>query len=85
LRHCAAQTEDKYITNKLTQYASLFKIAEKRGRNYEKTSLMDLLIQCADISKEEIVGELATSVGVGTDTTSNTQLKFLKNAHGFFY
>jgi len=32
---------------------------------------MDHLIQYADISKEEIVGELSTIIGAGTETTSN--------------
>ena len=40
--------------------------AEKKGQNDEKTSLIVLLIQFADISREEIVGE----VGARTDTTS---------------
>jgi cytochrome P450 len=45
--------------------------AEKGGQNDEKPSLTDLLIQHADISKEEIVGEIASIVGAGTETTSN--------------
>jgi len=44
--------------------------AEKKGQSDEKPSLLDLLIQYADISKEEIVGEIATIIGAGTDTTS---------------
>jgi cytochrome P450 len=44
--------------------------AEKRGQNEEKPSLIELLIQFGDISKEEIVGEIATIKGAGTDTTS---------------
>jgi cytochrome P450 len=37
--------------------------AEKTGQNDEKLSLLDLFIQYGDISKEEIVGEIATIVG----------------------
>jgi hypothetical protein len=40
--------------------------AEKKGQNDEKTSLIVLLIQFADISREEIVGEIRAR----TDTTS---------------
>jgi len=47
------------------------KTGEKRGQNDEKPSLIDLLIQYGDVSKEEIVGEIASIVGAGTDTTSN--------------
>jgi cytochrome P450 len=47
------------------------KTADTRGLNDEKTSLMDLLIQYADIRKEEIVEEMGTIIGAGTETTSN--------------
>jgi cytochrome P450 len=45
--------------------------AEKRGQNEEKPSLIELLIQYGDINKEEIVGEIFTIKGAGTETTSN--------------
>jgi cytochrome P450 len=45
--------------------------AHKSSLNDEKPSLMDLLIQDGDISKEDIVGEIASIVGAGTESTSN--------------
>jgi hypothetical protein len=44
--------------------------AQKRGQNDEKLSLMDKLLHYGDINKEDIVGEIASIVGAGTDTTS---------------
>jgi cytochrome P450 len=44
--------------------------AEKKGQNYKKTSLMELLIQYGDINDEEIVGEIVTILIAGSDTTS---------------
>jgi cytochrome P450 len=44
---------------------------EESNQNNEKPSLTELLIQYGDISKEEIVGEIATILGAATDTTSN--------------
>jgi cytochrome P450 len=44
---------------------------KKTCQNDEKLSLMNILIQYGDTSKEEISGEICTIVGAGTDTTSN--------------
>ena len=44
--------------------------ADTRGLNDEKPSLMDLLIQYADISKEETVGDITSIIAAGTETTS---------------
>jgi cytochrome P450 len=46
--------------------------ADKRDLKDEKTSLMDFLIQYAEIGKEEIVREIATIIGAATETTSIT-------------
>jgi cytochrome P450 len=45
--------------------------AEKTGQNDKIPSLIDLVIQYGDISKQEIVGEIASIVGAGTETTTN--------------
>jgi cytochrome P450 len=50
------------------------KMRQTAGRTCQidgKLSLMDLLIQYGDTSKEEITGEIGTIVCAGTDTTSN--------------
>ncbi len=44
--------------------------ADNGGLNNEKPSLMDLIIQYAYISKDEIVGEMATIIGARAETTS---------------
>jgi len=44
--------------------------AVKKGENDEKPSLLELLIQYGDISREEIVGEIANLIGAATNTTS---------------
>jgi len=66
----AVKREHDRINNDILRQMRLRDIAEKEGLNNEKPSLIDLLLQYADISKEEIVGEIASIVGAGTDTTS---------------
>jgi cytochrome P450 len=44
--------------------------ADTRGLNDEKSPLMDLLIQHADVRKDEIVGEITSIIGAGTETVS---------------
>jgi cytochrome P450 len=44
---------------------------KQTAHNDEKLSLMDILIQYGDTSREEISGEIGTIVGAGTDTISN--------------
>ena len=59
------------MINEMAKKKGMRETADTRGLNDEKPSLMDLLIQYADISKEEIVGEIATIIGAGTETTSS--------------
>jgi cytochrome P450 len=59
------------IINEVGRMKKMRETAEKTGQNDEKLSLLDLLIQYGDISKEEIVGEIATIKSAGTDTTSH--------------
>jgi cytochrome P450 len=47
------------------------KTADNRDLHDEKPTLMEHLVQYADIGKEEIVGEVATIIGAATETTSN--------------
>jgi cytochrome P450 len=65
----AVKCEHDKIINEVGKIKRMRETAEKKGQNDEKPSLMDLLIQYGDISKEEIVGEIATIIGAGTDTT----------------
>jgi cytochrome P450 len=57
------------INNELGRKKRMRETAENRSLNDEKPSLMDLLMQHADISKEDILGEIATIIGAGTETT----------------
>jgi len=66
----AVKSEHNKIINEIGKIKGMRETAGKTGQNDEKPSLIDLLIQYADISKEEIVGEIATIVGAGTDTIS---------------
>jgi cytochrome P450 family 4 len=68
--HAVKCTHDK-INNELGKIKRMKETAEKTGQNEEKPSLLDLLIQYGDINKEEIIGEIATLVGAGTETTSH--------------
>jgi cytochrome P450 len=67
----AIKCERVKVINEVWRNMKMRETAEKTGKNNEKLSLLDLLIQYGDISKEEIVGEIATIVGAGTATTSH--------------
>jgi cytochrome P450 len=43
--------------------------ADKRGLHDEKPSLVDILLQYGEMNKDDILGELATIIGAGTETT----------------
>jgi cytochrome P450 len=58
------------ISTEVDRIKRMRKTEEKRGQKDEKPSLIELLIQYGEISKEEIVGEIATIIGAGTATTS---------------
>ena len=59
------------IINEVEGIKMMRETGEKRSQNNEKPSLIDLLLQVGGISKEEILGEIASIVGAGTDTTSH--------------
>ena len=63
VKHC-----HEVIINEIERDKKLRETADNRELKVEKYSLVDYLIQYADIGKEEIVGEIATIVGAGTDT-----------------
>jgi cytochrome P450 len=66
----AVQIEHDKISNDIRKIKKMRETTEKRGENVKKPKLIDLLVQYGDINKEEIVGEIATIIGAGTDTTS---------------
>ena len=59
------------MLNEIVKKKSRRETTHTRGLNDEKPSLMDLLIQYADLRREEIVGEIASIIFAGTETTSN--------------
>ena len=67
----AFKCEQDKIINEIDRKMRMRETADKTGQNDEKTALIDFLIQFAEISKEEIVGDIASLIGAGTDTTSN--------------
>jgi cytochrome P450 len=66
----AFQSEHRKINYVIGQMKRMRETTGNRGHKDEKPSLMDLLIEYGNNSKEEIVGEIATIIGAGTDTTS---------------
>jgi cytochrome P450 len=58
------------INNEIGRKNNMRGTAEKRGLHHEKPSLMDTLLQYGEMNKEDIVGELVTILGAGTETTS---------------
>ena len=67
----AVKCEHEKIINEIVRQNRLRETGEKEGQKDKKPSLIDLLIQYGDISKEEIVGEIATIIGAATETTAN--------------
>ena len=65
VKHCHG-----ILINETEKYKRMRETADNRDLNDKKITLMDLLMQYADISKEEIVGEMVSIVGAGTETTS---------------
>ena len=60
------------VINEIERIKRARETADNRGLNDEKPSLMDLIIQYGYINKEEIVGEIFSIIGAGTETTSTT-------------
>ena len=58
------------ISNEVQKRERMREIADKGGINDEKPSLLDLLIEYGLNSKQDIVGEIASIIGAGADTTS---------------
>jgi cytochrome P450 len=67
----AIQCEHGKIINEMAKKRRTRETTHTRGLNDEKTSLMDILIQYEVNNNVEIVGEIFTIVGGGTETTSN--------------
>jgi len=65
VKHC-----HELIINEIERDKRMRETADNRELKVEKYSLVDYLIQYADIGKEEIVGEVATILGAGTETIS---------------
>ena len=68
--HKAANYVHGKIINETGTKKRMRGTADKRGLNEEKPSFLDPFIQCGDITKEEIVGEIVTIISAGTETTS---------------
>jgi cytochrome P450 len=66
----AIQCEHGKINNEIRRIKKMRETSENREENDNKPKLMDHLIQYGDINHEEIVGEITTIIGAGTDTTS---------------
>ena len=67
----AVKCEHDKMINEIVKKKGMRKTTDTRELNDEKPSLMDILTQYADMTKEEIVGEIASIIGAGTETTSN--------------
>jgi cytochrome P450 len=67
----AVKCEHDKISTQVERIKKLRKTEKHRRKNDEKPSLIELLIEYGDISKEEIVGEIFSIKGAGTETTSN--------------
>jgi cytochrome P450 len=67
----AVKCEHDKIAEIVGKIKRMKETAKDRGQNDDKPSITELFIQYGDISKEEIVGELATIAGAGTDTTAH--------------
>ena len=65
VKHCHGLIIDEIEKDKRIR-----ETADNRDLNDEKHSLIDLLLEYADIGKEEIIGEIATIIGAGTETIS---------------
>jgi cytochrome P450 len=66
----AMECDHGKINNEIRRIKKMGETAETNGHNDQKPKLIDLIIQYRDINDEEIVGEIATIIGAGTDTTS---------------
>jgi len=62
-KHC-----HELIINELARHKRMRETAVNREISDEKRSLMNLLIQCADNGKEEIIEEIANTIGARTET-----------------
>jgi cytochrome P450 family 4 len=58
------------INNVILRKKSMIEAADKKDLHHEEPSLMDILLHYGEMNKEDIVGEITTIVGAGTETTS---------------
>jgi hypothetical protein len=70
-KYCkAVQCVHDIINSELLRFKEMREKAENVGQNDEKPTLIELLIQYGDMKNEDIVGEISSIIGAGTDTTS---------------
>jgi cytochrome P450 len=67
----AVKCEHDKIIDIVGKLKKMRETAEKGGQIEDKPSVTELLIQYGDMGKEEIVGEIATIIGAGSDTTAH--------------
>jgi cytochrome P450 len=68
--HSAIKYSHGFLIDAVDRAKRNTETAEKTDVNVEKDSILDRLTQHGDIKNEEIVGELASIIGAGTETTS---------------
>ena len=66
----AVKCEHGKLINEIEKKKRMRENTHTKGLNDEKPSVLDLLIQRADIRAEEIVGQIASIIGAGIDTIS---------------
>ena len=66
----AVKYEHDKVINEIVKKKRMSKNKHTTGLNDKKPSLMDLLVEYGDIRKEEIIGEIASLIAAGTETTS---------------
>jgi cytochrome P450 len=65
VKHC-----HKFLLNVVEKDNRKTETADKKEVNFEKNTLLDYLTQYGDIKTEEVVGEIASIIGAGTETTA---------------
>jgi cytochrome P450 len=65
VKHCHVS-----IYNEILRTKSMTEAADKRDLHHEKPSIVDIFLQYGEMNKEDIIGEITTIGGAGTETTS---------------
>jgi cytochrome P450 len=58
------------INNVILSKKRMGKAEDKTGLHHEKPSFLDILLQYGEMNKEDVIGELTTLGGAGTESTS---------------